>query len=65
MNPLRNFRWYRKLFNRRSWFWVHRASRSYWVRRWEILDTDQDGGDRNPGWGRTSRRSSEPFTQDT
>jgi hypothetical protein len=62
-NPLRKFRLYRKLFNRRSWIKVHRETRSFWVRRWEISDTDQDAGEWERGRGRTSRRSSEPFEQ--
>ncbi|HWH16395.1 MAG TPA: hypothetical protein VNU25_02325 [Candidatus Paceibacterota bacterium] len=64
MNPLRKFRFYRKLFNRRSWIKVHRDNAPCWVRRWEILDSDLDAGEWERGHGRTSRHDSEPMPQD-
>lgn len=65
MNPLRNFRLYRKLFNRRSWIQVHRNHKPCWIRRWEMWDSDLKSGNWERGRGRTSRQESDPLPQET
>lgn len=66
-NPLRNFRLYRKLFNRRSWIKVHRENQPRWVRRWEIEPTDLKSGTWERGTGRRRQEESDsiPLPQDT